>query len=60
MFLDIFSGIKVIIDTNKALAVVNLSSDIYILGIPIAAVWKLQLSAKNRAGVVFILMTGVV
>ena len=59
MFLDIFSDIKMIIDTNKALGVVNFASDIYILCVPVAAVSKLQLSAKHRTGVINIFMAGV-
>ena len=48
-----------VIDTNKALGVVTFLTDIYILCVPLAAVSTLQLSAKNRIGVIFVLMTGV-
>lgn len=58
MFLDIFSTFQMIVNTNKALGVVNFCSDIYILCVPVAAVSKLQLSAKNRIGVVFVFVTG--
>lgn len=60
MFLDIFANFQMIIDTNKALGAVNFSTDIYILCVPIAAVSKLQLSAKNRLGLISVFMTGVV
>lgn len=59
MFLDIFSTIKMIINTNKALGVVNFLSDIYILCVPLAAVSTLQLSPKNRIGVMFVFVIGV-
>lgn len=61
MFLDIFFSkyIKMLIDTNKALGVVKFLSDIYTLCVPLAAVSTLQLSAKDRIGVMFLFMAGV-
>ena len=58
MFLDIFMDVIASITTNKALGAINLFSDIYILCVPIATVWKLQLSMKKMLGIVFIFMTG--
>lgn len=46
MFLNIFGNWQGLVDTNKVLGVVNLTSDIYILCIPFAAVTKLQLSFR--------------
>lgn len=58
MFLNIFTDVETVIDTNKTLGAVNLSSDIYILCVPTPAVMKLQLSVKNKIGVVLMFVTG--
>ena len=60
MFLDIFSNVTTVIAANKSLGVVNFTSDVYILCVPIAAISKLQLSLKKRIGVMFIFMAGIV
>ena len=59
MFLAIFSNVETLIGANKTLGVVNLSSDIYILCVPVAAISKLQLSVKKRIGVLLLFMTGI-
>ena len=38
----------------------NLASDIYLLGIPLAAVWPLQMALKRKIGVTMIFLTGIV
>lgn len=58
MFLAIFANVVTIIATNKALGVVNLSSDVYILCVPMAAIMKLPLSTKKKIGVILIFMAG--
>ena len=58
MFLNVFSDVETVIVANKFLGVVNFASDIYILCVPIAAIWKLQLSPKNRLGMMLLFMTG--
>ena len=59
MFLSIFANVTTVIAANKTLGVVNFSSDVYILCVPIAAVAKLQLSFKKKVGVMFIFMAGI-
>lgn len=59
MFLNIFSGVIAVVNTNKTLGAVNLSSDIYILCAPITTLMKLQLSARNKIGVFLIFVTGI-
>ena len=59
MFITIFSSVLVLIDANKTLGVVNLTSDIYILCVPVAAVSKLQLSMRKKIGVMLVFMTGI-
>ncbi|CAD6589426.1 MAG: hypothetical protein ASARMPRED_004042 [Alectoria sarmentosa] len=59
MFLNIFSDVETVIDTNKALGAVNLFSDIYILCVPTTAISKLQLSVRKKIGVMLVFMTGI-
>lgn len=59
MFLAIFSNIVTVIAANKALGVVNLSSDVYIFFVPMAAIMKLPLSTKKKIGVMLIFMAGI-
>lgn len=58
MFLPIFATISVIIESNKALGVMNVFSDVYILCVPTAAISKLQLSKKKKIGVMLVYITG--
>lgn len=59
MFLAIFLNVVLLIATNKALGVVNLSSDVYIFFVPMAAIMKLPLSTKKKVGVMLIFMAGI-
>lgn len=59
MFLDIFVNAQALVNSSKVLGVVNLTSDIYILCVPIAAVAKLQLSLRQKIGVLVVFMTGI-
>ena len=60
MFLAIFSNPVTLIAANKALGVLNLSSDVYTLCIPVAVVTKLPLSTQKRIGVLLVFMAGLV
>ena len=42
-----------------ALTVVNLVSDLYLLSLPLPLVWKLQLPAKRKFGLITIFLTGI-
>ena len=44
---------------NVPLGTVNVVSDLYILLLPLQAVWSLQLPTKKKFGVSAVLMTGV-
>ena len=44
---------------NVPLGTVNVISDLYILVLPLQAVWSLQLPTKKKFGVSAVLMTGV-
>ena len=59
MFLPIFATISVVIESNKALGIMNVVSDVYILCVPTAAISKLQLSKKRKIGVMLVFVTGV-
>lgn len=59
MFITIFSNVITLIAANKTLGVVNFTSDVYILCVPLQAVSKLQLSTKKKIGFMVIFMTGI-
>lgn len=59
MFLPIFASIFVVVKSNKALGVMNVISDVYILCVPTAAISKLQLSKKRKIGVMLVYIAGV-
>ena len=59
MFLAIFSNDVALVANNKALGVVNLSSDVYIFFVPMAAIMKLPLSTKKKIGVMLMFMAGI-
>ena len=50
MFLGLFADVEAVINGSKTTGAVNLSSDIYILCVPITAALKLQLSLKKKIG----------
>ena len=58
MFFDIFAESQTLTYASKATGAFNLISDIYLLCVPIAAVLKLQLSFKNKIGIILVFMTG--
>ena len=58
-FFDIFADSSFLIFASKATGAVNLVSDIYTLCIPIAAVSKLQMSMRQKIGIILIFMTGI-
>ena len=59
MFVTIFSNVITLIAANKTLGVVNFTSDVYILFVPLTAVAKLQLSTKKKIGFMVVFMTGI-
>ena len=59
MFVTIFTNVITLIAANKTLGVVNFTSDVYILFVPLTAVAKLQLSIKRKIGFMLVFMTGV-
>lgn len=59
MFVTIFTNVISLIAANKTLGVVNFTSDVYILFVPLTAVAKLQLSTKRKIGFILVFMTGV-
>ena len=44
---------------NVVIGAFNLASDIYLLGIPLPAVWSLQMALKRKIGILMIFLTGV-
>ena len=58
MFVTIFTNIITLIAANKTLGVVNFTSDVYILFVPLTVVSKLQLSTKKKIGFMVVFMTG--
>ena len=59
MFVTIFTNVIVLIAANKTLGVVNFTSDVYILFVPLTVVSKLQLSTKKKIGFMLVFMTGI-
>ena len=59
MFVTIFTNIITLIAANKTLGVVNFTSDVYILFVPLTVVSKLQLSTKKKIGFMVVFMTGI-
>jgi len=59
MFLSIFASVETAINGSKTVGAVNLSSDIYILCVPIMAASKLQMSTKKRVGLFLVFLTGI-
>jgi len=58
MFLSIFASVQGAINGSKTVGAINLSSDIYILCVPIMAASKLQMSRKRRIGLFLVFLTG--
>ena len=59
MFVTIFMKVIILIAANKTLGVVNFTSDVYILFVPLTVVSKLQLSTKKKIGFMLVFMTGI-
>lgn len=59
MFLTIFGNLEEAIESSKIVGALNLSSDIYILCVPIMAALKLQMSRKTKTGLLLVFMTGI-
>ena len=59
MFVTIFTNVIILIAANKTLGVVNFTSDVYILFVPLTVVSKLQLSTKKKIGFMMVFMTGI-
>ena len=59
MFLTIFGNHEEAIESSKIVGALNLSSDIYILCVPIMAASKLQMSRKRKIGLLLVFMTGI-
>jgi hypothetical protein len=59
MFLTIFGNLEEAIESSKIVGALNLSSDIYILCVPIMAASKLQMSRKRKIGLLLVFMTGI-
>lgn len=58
MFLSIFASVQGAINGSKTVGAISLSSDIYILCVPIMAASKLQMSRKRRIGLFLVFLTG--
>lgn len=58
MFFNIFEDTLRLINMSYIVGAINVTSDLYILCIPIMAASKLQLGIKARVGLILIFMTG--
>ena len=45
---------------NIVIGAFNLLSDMYLLGIPLPAIWSLQMALKRKMGILMIFLTGIV